>query len=148
LINFIAVLLLCFRYLGFRQVKKIAATSVGITILGAAIDIFSYLVSIFTGSFIHDSIAQSYYSTHTNLNISVNYSANTTEIVAISIIFFVLSFVLLWTMYYFLLRLLFRIEDKEKSALSAVILALVTNPAWYMILININPSIASLISTF
>lgn len=115
LANLTAIFLICKYYLAYRHLIKIIIASFFVTISGGIIDLVSMVIisQIF------------YYFDHQSSIVTVLFYLS----------FLVLSFILLWTMYYFMIRKIFKVKFQKKTFLAAGILALVTNPVWYLILV-------------
>jgi hypothetical protein len=118
-INFSAIFLICKYYLAFQNIKRVFLASFIITILGAIIDIVSLVIA--------NIVIQVATISYPDLNLILN------------LLIFLTSFIFLWIMYYFMIRLVFRIVTVKKSIISAIILALVTNPIWLIIVSTFIP---------
>jgi hypothetical protein len=118
-VNFLAIYLISYYYLAFKNFKKIFLTSVVISILGVIIDVISVIMANILASIIDPQYSWS----------------NRTTVLVFSI-----SFVLLWIMYYFIIRKVFGVTLKKKSIIAAVFLSLITNPIWILILCISFPS--------
>lgn len=126
IVNIIALYLVCYVYLRYKDSVKILIASVVVTIMGGMIDVVSSIAAL---------LITSPFGLLSKYSIVLGIIFVTT--------FFLICFILLGLMYKLIINHLFTIENSKKSLIAAGILAFVTHPLLYISLLLLLDSINS-----
>jgi len=113
----ISTIILSYFFLKYIHIKILLGALIG-TIIGAIIDLISEIIAII----IHVAVMSTYLLNEYELNI-VYY-----------VLIFLISFLLLKLMYSIIFNKLYKVGPNKKVKLVTIILAIITNPAWFALL--------------
>ncbi len=115
LFNFIGLSIVCFLSFNYKNLKIMIIGTLIATTIGLIIDYVSIFISLILYHAFYPWVV--YY----------------TNVMLFGLIFFLLSLVLLFVMYFLIIKMLLKVGNKRKIAISSIILSILTNPAWFYI---------------
>jgi hypothetical protein len=115
LFNFISLSIVCFLSFNYKNLKLMIMGDLIATTIGLIIDYISIFISPILYGIFYPGVV--YY----------------TNVMLFGFVLFLSSLILLSVMYFLIIKMLFKIENKRKIVISSIILSILTNPVWFYV---------------